>query len=112
MKNKAKAEAAPARCSSRGLEELKRLRQEQIESLERAAAAGDPMADRLAARVQNLSAAIHAIEQAGEKPRKRRLDILIVAIAVIVPGTLLLRHRPPAEILVEAKASRVSFTAR
>jgi hypothetical protein len=110
-KSKAKAEAAPAGDSSRGLEELKRLRQEQIEMLGRAAAAGDPTADRLAARVQNLSASIHAIEQARERPRKRRLDILIVAIAVIVPGTLLLRHRPSAEILVEAKASRVSFTA-
>ena len=79
--------------------------------LGRAAAADDPMADRLAARVQSLSAAIHAMEEARDKPRRRRLGIMIVAIAVIVPGTLLMRHRPSAEILVDAKASRVSFTA-
>jgi hypothetical protein len=108
-KNRAKP-PAPAHYTSRGLEELKRLRQEQIEMLGRAAAADDPTADHLAKRVQNLSAAIDALEEARDKPRRRRLGIVIIAIAVIVPGTLLLRHRPSAEILLDAKASRVSFT--
>lgn len=93
-----------------GVEELKRLRQEQIDRLARAAAEGDATLDRVAARVQSLSAVIDAIEKAGGKARNRRLTIATGAAAVLLTGTLLLLHRPSAEILVDAKASGVSFT--
>jgi hypothetical protein len=93
-----------------GVEELKRLRQEQIDRLAQAAAEGDATLDRAAARVQSLSGAIDTIEKAGGKAQSRRLTIATGAAAVLLTGTLLLLHRPSAEILVDAKATGVSFT--
>jgi hypothetical protein len=103
------AESAPR--PPHGVEDLKRLRQEQIDCLVQAAAEGDAKLDRVVARVQSLSAAIDAVEKAGGKARNRRLTIVTGAAAVVLTGTLLLLHRPSAEILVDAKSSGISFTA-
>jgi hypothetical protein len=103
------AEPRPARTAQRGLEELKRRRQEQIEALAQAAGEDQATIDRLTALVHSLSAAINAIDQARGKERDRRFAVAGVAAAVLLTGTLLLLHRPSAEILLDTKASGVSF---
>jgi hypothetical protein len=107
---KAAADAEDAPKPPPGVEELKRLRREEIDRLAQAAADGDAALDRVLARVQSLSAAIDAIEKAGGKARNRRPTIVICAAAVLLTGTLLLLHRSSTEILVDAKASGISFT--
>ncbi len=44
------------------------------------------------------------------RARDRRLALIIPGAAVLVTGTLLLLHRPAAEVLVDTEASQVAFT--
>src|ERR1035438_5357563 len=81
-----------------GVEELKRLRQEQIDRLAQAAAEGDATLDRAAARVQSLSGAIDTIEKAGGKAQSRRLTIATGAAAVLLTGTLLRSEEHTSEL--------------
>src|SRR5215471_14800151 len=92
-----------------GLEELKRLRQEQLEALAQTTADDTALVNGIVARIQSLTAAIDLIEKAKIKTRDRRLTIAAWGTAVLLAGTLLLLHRPSAEILVDAKSTQVAF---
>ncbi len=92
------------------VEALRRLRQEQIEALARAAIEDPDNADKLAARVKSLSEAIEAIEKGVRETRGRRLAVAAVTAAIIATGTLLLLHRPSTAILADTAASHLSFT--
>jgi hypothetical protein len=105
----AKVESAPA--AGPVIDELKRLRQQQIEALALAGAAEDPQTvDRLAARVQSLTTAIDTLEKSTTKARDRRLTIAAGAAAVLLTGTLLLLHRSHAEIVANEITSETGFT--
>jgi hypothetical protein len=99
-----KAEAARP-----GLEELKRLRQEQLETLAQATADDTALVNGIVTRIQSLSAAIDLIEKAKIKTRDRRLTIAAWGSALLLAGTLLLLHRPSAEVLVDAKSTHVAL---
>jgi hypothetical protein len=92
------------------IDELKRLRQRQIEALGNTATEDPAIMNGLLARVQSLSAAIALLEEAKGKAGARRLATAAWVGAVLLTGTLLLLHRPSAEILVDTKATHVSFT--
>lgn len=103
-----KGDSAPA--TQGGLEELKRLRQQQIELLSHAAANDPTIVNGLIARVQSLSAAIELIEKAKNKARDRRIAVSAWVAAVLLTGTLLLLHRPSAEIVTDARSSQLWFS--
>jgi hypothetical protein len=92
-----------------GIEELKRLRQRQIEPLANTVTQDPAIMNGLLARVQSLSAAVALLEEAKGKASARRLTTAWAG-AVLLTDTLLLLHRPSAEILVDTKATHVSFT--
>jgi hypothetical protein len=93
-----------------GLEELQRLRREQIEMLAHAAADDPVVVNGFLARVQSLTAAIDLLEKSKSTGRNRRFAIIAWAVAVLLTGTLLLLHRPSVEVLVDAKSSQMAFT--
>jgi hypothetical protein len=102
-------EPKPASAAQIGLEDLRRRRRNETEAL--AQAAGEPIEtiDALVGRVQSLSAAIDSIETAKGNSRSRRFAIAAVTGAVLLTGTLLLFHRPLAKVLLDTRASEVSF---
>lgn len=93
-----------------GLEELRRLRREQIEILAHAPMDDPVVLNGMLARVKSLTAAIDLLESAKTKGRDRRLAIGACAAAALLTGTLLLLHRPSVEVLVDAKSSQIAFT--
>ena len=95
--------------ASSSLDMLRRLREVQIKALAQAASGDPAIMDGLTARVQSLSAAIDTIEKIEGKARKRMFAAAVTAV-VLLTGTLMLVHRPSAEITIDAKASSVSFT--
>ena len=104
------AEPKPARSIQSGVKQLKRIRQQLIKALAEAADGPPAMIDGLTARIQSLSTAIDAIGKGEGKVRDQRITLAAVTGAVLLTGTLLLLHRTSAEILMETKASDVSFT--
>jgi hypothetical protein len=104
------SDLSPSASGISGVEGLRRLRQEQLELLAHAAADDPALVNGILARVQSLSAAIDLLEKTKSKKRDRRLTMAAWVAAVLLTGTLLLLHRPSAEILADTTASQLSFT--